>query len=106
VMLLAGLLYLCGAVAEPLVHAPAGAVAVAGGLAWVGSGDGPIESGSSPHADAPCLLCEAASPFWRPAITPGIAEPIVLAPARAFAAGTIRAPPAFPSSKPRAPPLA
>lgn len=107
VLFLAGLLYLLGTAAEPLLHANAaegqGRDVVLVGNAEEGSQP---SAPSPPHHDANCLVCKLGGPLLLDE-----AGALLVAGTAASASvyplfGCSRAPPAFLSSQPRAPPLA
>jgi hypothetical protein len=105
-MVLAGLLYLVGAAAEPLVHAYA--AGQDSGVVLVGdAGDGSGQSDPSlPHDESQCLLCKIAAPLVVPEGGPVVAYQLSSAASVFLLSTCSRAPPAFVSPQPRAPPLA
>jgi hypothetical protein len=108
VLLFAGLLYLLGAAADPIVHAYAAADAPAAELA-AGGADADRETPESEptHDERHCLLCKVAgaTALWAPTPDALVFEvrPVSAAQIRA---GGARAPPAHLPSQPRAPPHA
>lgn len=102
---IAGLLFLGGTAAEPLVHAlvagPGPASTVAAGQP--GDGDGGPDG---PHEESDCLLCKASGPV---VLTSGggLVTQVVVSDGRERIGESIgRSPPAFPAVQPRAPPHA
>lgn len=106
IVLLAGLLYLCGAVAEPLVHAYGDGEHAAQQLAVSSPGGEDAPGSSLPHVDAECLLCKASGTLPFSVRAPQPAAEVSGGRSVTLQDGPIRAPPVFPSSQPRAPPLA
>jgi hypothetical protein len=108
VLLLAGLLYLLGAAADPIVHAYAAANAPEAALA-AGEADPDRDTPESEptHDERHCLLCKVAgaTALWAPTPDALVFEvrPVSAAQIRA---GGARAPPAHLPSQPRAPPHA
>jgi hypothetical protein len=107
VMLLAGLLYLLGTAAEPLVHVY-GAAGAAVGTAVIADveGDSRQSAPSAPHAEVDCLFCKAGATFVLDEPVGSLRVEIVRA-ADVFAPGIpSRASPLPSPVLPRAPPLA
>jgi hypothetical protein len=105
VLLLAGLLYLLGAAAEPFVHVY-DANASAGGQVLSSQTDvsGDDAEAPLPHAEAPCLLCVITGPL-------ALADVRTISPHVATGTERVRGPPAALSAparlllpQPRAPP--
>jgi hypothetical protein len=108
VLLFAGLLYLLGAAADPIVHAYAAADAPAAELA-AGGADADRETPESEptHDERHCLLCKVAGVGALASPTPVVPVPDVRPHSTtAIGDGGPRAPPAHLTSQPRAPPHA
>jgi hypothetical protein len=107
VLFLAGLLYLLGTAAEPLLHAYA-AEGQGREVVLLGNAEeGPQPSAPLlPHHDAGCLVCKLGGPLLLDEAG-ALLVGGTMASASVFALfGCSRAPPAFLTPQPRAPPLA
>lgn len=99
----AGLLYLVGMAADPLLHAGTGARAA---VEVVAAGHDGLSEGSdgAAHADWQCLYCTVAGAFVLPAGSPGLSARVVRAGADLLPSGPARTPPVHTLARPRAPP--
>jgi hypothetical protein len=107
ILLFAGLLYLAGAAVEPLLHLfPAEGESTVVVLVD-GETEGPDpESPSVPHDESRCLLCKVAAPIVGPEGGPVLAYYLTEVREVVLPSSRSRAPRAFLSPRPRAPPHA
>src|SRR5690606_9510754 len=104
VLLLAGLLYLTGMAAEPLVH-PFASPTQDGGVVWVGETGTDEPDSPVPHGDAQCLLCKLTGPLLLTARGPVVAVSLVPTAGEFVLEGIGHAAPDHLAPLPRAPPL-
>jgi hypothetical protein len=106
-LLAAAVLYLFGAVAEPVVHAYAEASPAAdAALVADAAGDAELPAPAEPHDEADCILCLAAVSLALPTAHAAHADAPCGAVAVASTAHPGRAPPTYLSPSPRGPPHA
>jgi hypothetical protein len=107
ILFLAGLLYLMGTVADPLVHAGSLAAPVGVALQVDGEGDEAEETDADAlHDESQCLLCKIGRSVGVAAAAPPVPERSFYTAGSFPPSELIRAPPASSSSQPRAPPHA
>jgi hypothetical protein len=105
ILVLAGLLYLIGAVADPLVHA----VAERSGVVEIALSDTETETPEHsapvvPHGDSECLLCKVSGAVFLPEAASQVSEEVRESRGTFALVEMVRGPPSSPLTLPRAPP--
>jgi hypothetical protein len=104
-LFLAGLLYLLGTAAEPMLHpASLGGGGMAALMTDASSDDGE-PTPAAPHEEGGCLLCKVVTPITLTAALGSGVVPVSADRDVRLTAGGSRAPPAATHAQPRAPPL-